>query len=58
MAHTAKLESLKSQKRIDNANPALMPHPSRAERLAMGKALREEVSARCARRMEAAAQPA
>ena len=58
MAHTAELASPKSQKRIDNANPALMPHPSRAERLAMGKALRGQVSARCARRMEGAAQPA
>ncbi len=42
MAHTARRESLESQKRIDNANPALISHPSRAERLAMGKALREK----------------
>jgi uncharacterized protein (DUF2252 family) len=42
MARTAKLESPKSQKRIDNANPALMTHPSRAERSAMGKALRDK----------------
>ena len=42
MARTAKLEPPKSQKGIDSANPALMPHPSRAERLAMGKALRDK----------------
>ena len=42
MAHTARRESPESQKRIDNANPALISHPSRAERLAMGKALREK----------------
>ena len=53
MAHTARLESLKSQKRIDNANPALMAHPSRAERLAMGKALREK----CPRDAHAAWKP-
>jgi uncharacterized protein (DUF2252 family) len=41
VAHTAKLESPESRKPIDNANPALIPHPSRAERLAMGKALRD-----------------
>ena len=42
MAQTAKRESRKSQKPIDNANPALMAHPSRVERLAMGKALRDK----------------
>ena len=42
MADTAKLEPSEFQERIDDLNPALMPHPSRAERLAMGKALREE----------------
>ena len=42
MAHTATLELLKSQKGIDDPNSALMPHPSRAERLAMGKVLRDK----------------
>ena len=42
MMHTAMLESSESQERIEDLNPALMPHPSRAERLAMGKALREK----------------
>ena len=53
MAHTARRESPKSQKRIDNANPALISHPSRAERLAMGKALREK----CPRDAHAAWKP-
>ena len=53
MARTAKLESPKSQKSIDNANPARMAHPSRAERLAMGKALRDK----CPRDAHAAWKP-
>ena len=42
MTHTAKLELSESQEPIDDLNPALMPRSSRAERLAMGKALREK----------------
>ena len=53
MAHTAARESLKSQKPIDNANPALMSQPSRAERLAMGKAMR----GKCPRDAHAAWKP-
>jgi hypothetical protein len=53
MARTAKLESPKSQKRIDNVNPALIAHPSRADRLAMGKALRDK----CPRDTHAAWKP-
>jgi uncharacterized protein (DUF2252 family) len=53
MPHTAKLEAAKSQKLIDNENPASMPQPSRAERLAMGKALRDK----CPRGAHAAWKP-
>ena len=53
MAHTAKRGSLKSQRRIDNANSALMVRSSRTERLAMGKALRDK----CPRDAHAAWKP-
>ncbi len=53
MAYSAKLASPQSQKRIDNANPALVVHSSRAERLAMGKALRDK----CPRDAHAAWKP-
>ena len=58
MAHTARLESLKSQKRIDNANPALMLPPVASRAVGNGQGIAGKVSARCARRMEGAAQPA
>jgi uncharacterized protein (DUF2252 family) len=41
MAHTAKFEAAKPHKHLDNEDRASMPHPSRVERLAMGKALRD-----------------
>ena len=53
MEHTAEFGSPKSQKRIDNANPALVVYSSRAERLVMGKALRDK----CPRDAHAAWKP-
>ena len=53
MARTAKIESSKPKKHTDNENPVSIPHLSRAERLAMGKALRDK----CPRDAHAAWKP-
>jgi uncharacterized protein (DUF2252 family) len=53
MAHAPILEKTKSRKTLDNKIPALKAHSSRADQLAMGKALRDK----CPRTAHAAWKP-
>ena len=58
MARPAKIESSKPKKHADNEDLASIPHLSRTDRLAMGKALRDKCPRNAHAAWKATAQPA